>query len=497
MIRSVVRSLGLFAAVAALALPAAGAQQAGEGGTTAADPREDVTFDVVRLFGVEGKTLVEIYSRIPTRVLSFQEADGRWEATLDFALTVRRGDEIVLEDSWTRTKTVADRALLEGSHGYFVETHAFIVTPGSYTLQGAIRDASGTELGSIERTLEAPEENPPASDLLLASRIVPDTASAPPEGYDPLRKNRLVLNPNPGQVYSTGASPLVFFYVEFENVQEEPLTLERVLRFRPEGSEDVVKEMRAPKTYQPGWTIDFGAVNVAGLAAGSYSLEMAWEAPAGADLPDAYSGLARREDLVVVREPRPMMTADAPMTDGPAPEPAGEPGTPVRDWYPNFTEAQLDSVFVLLDVFFKDRDEDVYDGLTPDGKRNFLNAFWARQDPTPRTPENAFRDEVDDRLTHIESNFRGPSQQGHETPRGRIYLKNGKPDRRIERVLETGFSAPYEVWVYYSTGYKYVFLDEFRNRRYILLTSTDPEEQGRPDWQSRLPVEAVQEIIRE
>jgi GWxTD domain-containing protein len=498
MIRSFVRSVGAFAAAAALALTPARAQEAA-GGTPAADPRGEVTFDVVRLFGVEGKTLVEIYSRIPTGVLSFQEADGRWEATLDFALAVRRGDEVVLEDSWTRTKTVADRALLESTHGYFVETHAFLLGPGSYRLEGAIRDASGTELGRLDRTLEAPEENPPASDLLLASRILPDTLEAEPEGYDPLRKNRLVLNPNPGQVYSTGASPLVFFYLEFENVEDDPLTLERVLRFRSTGSEDVVKEMRATKTYQPGWTIDFGAVNVAGLPAGSYSLEVSWDAPAGGELPESYRGLSRREDLVVVREARPMAAADAAVAEGPAATAGGgvAPGTVVRDWYPDFTEAELDSVFVLLDVFFKDREENIYDGLTPDGKRNFLNAFWARNDPTPRTADNPFRDEIDERLTHIENNFRSPGQQGWETPRGRIYLKNGKPDRRVERVLETGFSAPYEIWIYYPTGYKYVFLDEFRNRRYILLTSTDPEEQGRPDWQERLPIEAVQEIIRE
>ncbi|HEY7530049.1 MAG TPA: GWxTD domain-containing protein [Gemmatimonadota bacterium] len=497
MLRALVRSAGVLAVAAPLAFTPARAQEAAGGGAAAAtDPREDVTFDVVRLFGVEGKTLVEIYSRIPTAVLAFQEADGRWEATLDFALAVRRGDEVVLEDSWTRTKTIGDRALLESSHGYFVETHAFLVTPGSYRLEGAIRDASGRELGRLDRTLEAPEENPPASDLLLASRILPDTAEAEPEGYDPLRKNRLVLNPNPGQVYSTGASPLVFFYLEFENVEDQPLPLERVLRFRAAGSEEVVKELRAAKTYQPGWTIDFGAVNVAGLPAGSYSLEVSWEAPAGGELPEPYQGLTRRENLVVVREARPTMAADAAAATATAPA-AGEPATSVRDWYPNFTEAELDSVFVLLDVFFKDREEDIYDGLSVEGKRNFLNAFWARQDPTPGTPENAFREEIDERLTHIENNFRSPGQQGWETPRGRIYLKNGRPDRRVERVLETGFAAPYEIWIYYTTGYKYVFLDEFRNRRYILLTTTDPEEEGRPDWQERLPVEAVQEIIRE
>ena len=71
-----------------------------------------MTFDVVRLYGVEGKTLVEIYSRIPTGVLTFKEADGRWESSLAFDLTVTTGDSVVLRDSWTRKKTVADRRML-------------------------------------------------------------------------------------------------------------------------------------------------------------------------------------------------------------------------------------------------------------------------------------------------------------------------------------------------------------------------------------------------
>lgn len=81
--------------------------------------------------------------------------------------------------------------------------------------------------------------------------------------------------------------------------------------------------------------------------------------------------------------------------------------------------------------------------------------------------------------------------------RERIRLKNGEPDRRLARTLATGTLAPYEVWVYYATGYKYVFLDELRTGRYVLLTTTDPEEPGRPDWERRLPAEAVEEILRE
>jgi hypothetical protein len=63
--------------------------------------------------------------------------------------------------------------------------------------------------------------------------------------------------------------------------------------------------------------------------------------------------------------------------------------------------------------------------------------------------------------------------------------------------MESGFSVPYEIWIYYSTGYRYFFMDQFRNGRYILLTSTDPEVQGLPDWEGRVTPEAAQEYVRE
>ncbi|MFN2433304.1 MAG: GWxTD domain-containing protein, partial [Gemmatimonadota bacterium] len=477
--------------------PLAGAQERVT--ASPAEGREQVTFDVVRLFGVEGKTLVEIYSRIPTSALSFTQAAGRHEAALAFELTVRKGDEVVLQDSWRRTKSVSDPRMLESSHVYFVETHAFLVPPGTYELVGTITDAGGRELGTLRRTLEAPEESPPASDLLLVSRILADTSEALPETYDPTRKNRLVLNPNPGQVYSTGGSPLVYFYYEFENVEDDPLALVRVVRFRDAGSGAVVKEMRAPKVYQPGWTVDFGAVNVAGLKQGSYTLDLSWEPEAGRELPDEYEGLTRSHSFAVVREPAPRFAAAEDLA--PRPPAGAAKGAAVRgaavDYYEGYGVAELDSVFELLDVFFTDSEEKVYAGLTPEGKRTFLNRFWAVHDPTPSTAANEYQAEVNARLAEVEDSFSTGTDPGHRTPRGRIWLRCGKPDRRIERVLETGFSAPYEVWIYYDTGYKYVFLDEFRNRRYILLTSTDPEEQGRPDWQERLPSEAVLEILRE
>jgi GWxTD domain-containing protein len=457
-----------------------------------------VTFDVVRLYGVEGKTLVEIYSRIPTSVLTFTEADGRWETALAFELTVRDADRVVLQDSWSRKKTVADKRMLDSSRVFFVETHAFLVPPGTYQMEGAISDAAGKQLGSLSQTLEAPTQNPPVSDLLLASRIVADTASTSPEGYDPVRKNRLVLNPNPDGVFSTATSPLVYFYYEFRNVQAEPLPVLRVLRFQAQGSTNVVKEVRTAKTFQPGWTVDFGGVNLAGLPEGSYTLEIAWEAEGGGTTPEAYRALTRAKDFVLVRErtaPRPAEEMSGGMDQGGTTE--GAASAPVVDYYQGFSEAQLDSVFEVLDVFFGSKERKIYKGLTAQGKQSFLNRFWAAKDETSGTPDNPFREEIEQRIDYIQKNFRSPVQQGYETPLGSTYLKNGRPDKRVRRQLEAGFAVPYEIWIYYATGYRYMFLDEFRNGRYILLVSTDPEEQGLPDWRDRITPEAADEFVRE
>jgi hypothetical protein len=40
-------------------------------------------------------------------------------------------------------------------------------------------------------------------------------------------------------------------------------------------------------------------------------------------------------------------------------------------------------------------------------------------------------------------------------------------------------------------------MDQFRNGRYILLTSTDPEVQGLPDWEGRVTPEAAEDYVRE
>jgi GWxTD domain-containing protein len=68
----------------------------------------------------------------------------------------------------------------------------------------------------------------------------------------------------------------------------------------------------------------------------------------------------------------------------------------------------------------------------PDAKA-FVDLFWARRDPTPATPENEYRDEIEARITYADAQFNREKVRGAMTDRGRVLIVYGKP-ARVERV---------------------------------------------------------------
>lgn len=59
--------------------------------------------------------------------------------------------------------------------------------------------------------------------------------------------------------------------------------------------------------------------------------------------------------------------------------------------------------------------------------REFIALFWARRDPTPGTPENEYRDELDHRVAVADIVFTRNGTRGALTDPGRVYLVLGPP----------------------------------------------------------------------
>jgi GWxTD domain-containing protein len=94
------------------------------------------------------------------------------------------------------------------------------------------------------------------------------------------------------------------------------------------------------------------------------------------------------------------------------------------------------------DVFLRlsnDRDKDM-----------FINAFWLQRDPTPGTPSNEYKTEIEKRFSEANEQFgRTSGRPGWMTDRGKFYMILGKPNS-IDRFDSKPGLYPARVWFYYG-----------------------------------------------
>ncbi|MGE5343882.1 MAG: GWxTD domain-containing protein [Candidatus Omnitrophota bacterium] len=122
-----------------------------------------------------------------------------------------------------------------------------------------------------------------------------------------------------------------------------------------------------------------------------------------------------------------------------------------------------DPFFEKARLIMTPEEVDIYKHL-PDqkSKEDFIEDFWNKRDPDPTSPENANKEEFEQRIAYANRWFNeGSKGRGWDTERGRILLLLGFPDERVfgeagdatssGRLLSTK-RYPTEVWRYYRWG---------------------------------------------
>src|SRR5437588_6524613 len=107
-----------------------------------------------------------------------------------------------------------------------------------------------------------------------------------------------------------------------------------------------------------------------------------------------------------------------------------------------------------------DEERQTFKQLSNDEERDqFIEAFWARRDPTPDTPENEFKEEHYRRIAYANEHF-AAGIPGWKTDRGRMYIMYGPADEieshpsggTYDRPMEEGGGTtstyPFEQWRY-------------------------------------------------
>jgi GWxTD domain-containing protein len=101
-------------------------------------------------------------------------------------------------------------------------------------------------------------------------------------------------------------------------------------------------------------------------------------------------------------------------------------------------------------------------------KPAFIEDFWKRRDPDPRTPENEFRDEYFKRINQADKLFVGEGSPGWQTDRGRVLILYGAPTERSSPTMGSAYGRCQEIWYY--GDFPVLFLDETCTGSYRLMT---------------------------
>ena len=87
----------------------------------------------------------------------------------------------------------------------------------------------------------------------------------------------------------------------------------------------------------------------------------------------------------------------------------------------------------------------------------FIDLFWARRDPTPDTPVNELRQQMEARIAEADKRFAFGRTPGSQTDHGLVYVLLGEPTQKVNSITKRGsvivgsqFQRPInlETWIY-------------------------------------------------
>ncbi len=431
-----------------------------------------LTVAAVRFFSpASGTTTIE-----GTCQIRLSAPPGGSPGAIRYRVEVAVRDSAGLElrrDAWNRELPAG--AARRGASA--VESFTFGAAAGRYRVTVRVVPEGGS---SVERELvvHAFAQKPAVSDLLIASEVRRPASDS--EALEPgeVRRAGLAMRTAPSPRISP-TEPTLAYYAELYPWQAAGARGELRAEVVGENGRVIVTTPARPVEVAAAGGVTRGSLDLTGLPAGEYRLRLR----------------VRLDDSsVVVEAPFAMGSLAAALAQAvPAPVPRGEDVL-----FDGRSETQLDSLFAPMTHIVPPEELSVYGTLATEGRRRFLKAFWQRRDPTPQTPDNPAMHEYYRAVTYTNEAFREPGAggiAGWRTDRGRIYLRNGRPDDVLRR--PSASPRPYEVWKFTRDRVRYfVFYDQSGFGNYRLIGTNDTRETGVMDWERYLGPEGSQDVMQ-
>ena len=399
---------------------------------------------------------LEIYYSYNRRELEFlPEEPGTAIATILMQLIIKDEQGKEVENRlWTTSSQAGSVEEAKTVDFMIIDVIGIRLKPGNYLITLQARDANSMATGEAilkAKVRDFSKNQLQMSDLELAFNIADDTTNGR------FFKAGKKIIPNPSRIFTRERS-MLYFYGELYNLVFDP-------QAKPDYTLDFsvldttgkqIKEYGEQTHAKPGNSaVIISGINIGPLGGGEYLLQV--------EAQDKQTGqkVSSTKKFMIFRE----KTAD---------EIIGE----------QIKQFKQDVIYIA-----SPSELSIFDQLNNVGKKNYIDEFWKKKDPTPGTPENEFKTEHYRRIAYANATYSrsSSSDDGWNTDMGRIYIRYGEPSE-IERHPSTRGEKPWEKWNYNDIqgGVYFIFLDEDGYGVYRLVHSTMTGEVKDSQWEERI-----------
>lgn len=361
---------------------------------------------------------------------------------------------------------------------YTVEIVDFMVAPGKYRLDVAVKDSISGNGVSAGEDFRALSDSDAASDLLIAPQMrqasPDDTVPRPGEFRT---GNNLVTAV--AQLQLTPTRPSVYYLLEAYADSTTPGTMSVAIQDSTRAV--LVQTPPVAVTVNHGGSVLKGQLDLSGLPEGRYTMVASLKQ--GSQVIERSAEFSMAGLSVTLEREAARMQTDQ-VTD--------------QGYFAAMTPAQLDSAKAPLIYLADDGELSAWNrDLSLGAKRRLLSEFWQKRDPTANTPANERREQFYQAIAYANQTYREGGRKtvpGWRSDRGRIFARLGVPDEVLDRPSQR--TAPrYLVWRYtQGRGNFYIFADRTGFGAYQLIYSDDRREPGQPDWDRTLGRDAVGDV---
>ncbi|MCD6330498.1 MAG: GWxTD domain-containing protein [Candidatus Cloacimonetes bacterium] len=412
----------------------------------------NVYFDCNRFPAANGNTTFEITYKIFDSDIDFTAQDNILMAQLhvNFNIYNAQGQELYNKDFIRQIRVDLDKTSIYHDE-FFIDKMKATVTPGLYKFSIDIQDRVNEESITWEKTLNTLNHtHMNLSDIEISSFHQSDSTAE----FQDFKRNNVLFLVNPNHLFDlVNDKGFTYYFEVFQSVStlENPLEGKWVFTVQDRDQNSIYneeKEFSSTYTIKPFWKW----VSVSEWKNGAYSISLNLYSKDNPDDP-----IASRDDLIFIQENQ-----------------------------QDISQAEIDKEYRYAKYFLTNYEESLYENLDDEGRVEFLKRFWEQNDPNPKTEQNEYKEEIIRRVNYANRNF-SHYGDGWKSDRGRIYIRQGKPEEVIDKSYEYD-AKPYIIWKYYIGGKRiYVFVDFTKLGNYKLVyVDNDDFEFSVPDWEDYL-----------